>query len=52
MLVFCILIYLFIAMPVLMLVWAMLVVANRNREARGYDLLKDRVLPFEEITRT
>jgi phosphate starvation-inducible membrane PsiE len=44
---FFIAVYLVIALPVLMLIWAMLVVAKRDNQKRGYDLLEDRISFFE-----
>ena len=44
---FFIAVYLVIALLVFMLIWAMLAVAKRDDEKRGYDLLEDCVSPFE-----
>ncbi len=38
--------YLVIALPTLMLIWAMLVVAKWDDKERGYDLLEDRISSF------
>jgi len=34
-------------MPILILIWAMLVVAKWDDTERGYDLLEDRILSFD-----
>jgi len=47
MLIFCITIYLIFSMPILILIWAMLVVAKWDDTERGYDLLEDRILSFD-----
>lgn len=47
MLILCIVIYLVIAIPVLIMFWAMLVVAKWDDTERGYDLLEDRISTFE-----
>ena len=44
---FFIAVYLVIVLPVIMLIWAMLVVAKRDDEERGYDPLEDRISSFE-----
>ena len=44
---FFIAVYLLIALPALMLIWAMLVVAKWGDEERGYDLPEDRISSFD-----
>jgi len=44
---FFIAVYLAIALPVFMLIWAMLAVAKKDDEKRGYDLQEDCISSLE-----
>jgi len=44
---FFIAVYLVIALPTHILIWAMMVVAKRDDTERGYDLLDDRISSFD-----
>jgi phosphate starvation-inducible membrane PsiE len=47
MLLLCVATYLVIVLPILILIWASLVVAKWDDQERGYDVLEDRLSSFE-----